>query len=156
MVDSNRETKPVLPTLQVFAICYALLSLTGVAIVAFLKLPPNAGLFIGVLVGAATFAASRFHAAHGRVANGGEQFYLVLGSLVISLLFSAATLLVTATSQGLSERDLVEIIRALAGAGTGAEWAMLAATVIGFTTAALWVSYGPLARIMAGSGGAQE
>lgn len=150
MTTDQEKIYPVLPYVQIFATCYGVVLLAMIALLHAINLPPNLGLAIGALIGAATFTAQRFHATTGRIANPTEQLRLIIGSLVMALVFSAALLLILAVSRGMTTEEFLTVVQSLVGSGTALEWASLIAVIVGFTTAALWVSYGPLARIMAG------
>ncbi len=149
MTSNPNDTLPVAPFLHSYAICYGLLLLAATAFVAFTKLPANAGLGLGLLIGSATFAAQRFLAVNGRVANTGEQIKLIFGSLLITFAFSMAAIFMTALSSGMTSEQLAEVVGSLAGEGTAVEWLSLIGVIVGFTAISLWVSYGPLARILA-------
>lgn len=149
MTSNPNDTLPVVPFLHSYAICYGLLLMAATAFVAFTKMPANAGLGLGLLIGSATFAAQRFLAVYGRVANTGEQLKLVFGSLFITLAFSIAAIFMMAFSSGMTSEQLTEVARSLAGSGTTGEWLSLIGVVVGFSVISLWVSYGPLARILA-------
>ncbi len=149
MTSNTNDSLPVAPFLHSYAICYGLLLMAATAFVAFTKMPANAGLGLGLLIGSATFAAQRFITVYGRAANILEQFKLVLGSLLITFAFSVAAILMMALSSGMTSEQLAEVANSLAGSGTTAEWASLIGVVIGFSAISLWVSYGPLARILA-------
>ncbi|MEO1543136.1 MAG: ABZJ_00895 family protein [Pseudomonadota bacterium] len=147
--DEPVGQQPVLPFIKVFALCYLGLTLVVFLLTMLTPLQGNAGFAAGALIGSATLAAQKFHADIGRPPLGMEVIRLSVFSFGAVLLLSVPLTVAALTASGIALSDIGLTMQAVFGPLTGGE----IATIVGFTVAihllVLWLSYGPLARLIA-------
>lgn len=155
MPAPNDAPVQVMPFVLVFAVTYAALTAVVFAIITFLNLPANSGMAVGALIGAATFAASRFTSETGRAPQGAEILKLSGLSLLAVIAVSIPLTLAALAFAGIPFGDFATAMSNLFGSlGSG-----MVAGIVAFTLAVhfavLYLSYGPLARFIARSNAAR-
>lgn len=151
MPKSNDGPVRVMPFVMVFAVTYAILTLVVLVFVTLLGLPSNSGLAIGSLIGAATFAASRFSAEIGRPPQGPETMKLAVLSLAAVILMSVPLTLAALAFTGVTFSEFTAVVSDIFGKLDTATTVGIIAFTAAFHLAGLYFSYGPLARIIAHS-----
>ncbi|MEO1205894.1 MAG: ABZJ_00895 family protein [Pseudomonadota bacterium] len=147
--DPTTGQRPVMPFVAVFAFCYLGLTLVVFAVVILTPLDANAGFAAGALIGSATFAAQKFHADIGRPPLGLEVIRLCVFSFAAVVLLSVPMTLAALLASGVALSDVGLAMTVALGPLTWTEIAIVVGFTAGIHLLVLWLSYGPLARLIA-------